>query len=78
MGTDNDHVEPIAASTAGNVEVLSTTMHIHNLSIEQPAVSAYLRAIDPGKQEIALVHAIQVGVTELVARRTQARVGADK
>jgi hypothetical protein len=69
----NDHgVEPLAASM-DNVEVLDTTMHIHDLSIEQPAVVAYLQAIDPGKQEIALVHAIQVGITELVARRARAR-----
>ena len=64
-------VQPMATST--NVQVLSTTMHIHDLSIEQPAVVAYLQAIEPGKQEIALVHAIQVGITELVARRARAR-----
>ena len=48
-------------------------MQIHELSIEQPAVVAYLQSIDPGKQEIALVHAIEVGITELVARRARAR-----
>ena len=68
----NHDVQPMAANTS-NVQVLSTTMHIHDLSIEQPAVVAYLQAIDPGKQEIALVHAIQVGITELVARRARAR-----
>ena len=69
MGTEHHKLEPSAAATTGNVEVLSTTMRIHDLRIEQPAIIAYLRAIDPGKQEIALVHAIQVGVTELMARR---------
>ena len=70
--TQKHVVQPMAASST-NVQVLSTTMHIHDLSIEQPAVVAYLQAIDPGKQEIALVHAIQVGITELVARRARAR-----
>ena len=69
--TQNHVVQPMA--TNNNVQVLSTTMHIHDLSIEQPAVVAYLQAIDPAKQEIALVHAIQVGITELVARRARAR-----
>jgi hypothetical protein len=70
--TQNHVVQPVATNTS-NVQVLSTTMHIHDLSIEQPAVVAYLQAIEPGKQEIALVHAIQVGITELVARRARAR-----
>jgi hypothetical protein len=72
------HDVPLVAGPArgpgeSNVQVLSTTMSIHDLSIEQPAVAAYLQAIEPGKQEIALVHAIQVGITELVARRARAR-----
>ena len=70
--TQNHVVQPMATNSS-NVQVLSTTMHIHDLSIEQPAVVAYLQAIEPGKQEIALVHAIQVGITELVARRARAR-----
>jgi hypothetical protein len=55
------------------VEVLPTTMHTHDLSIEQPAVVAYLQGIDPRHQEIALVHGVQVGITELVSRRARAR-----
>jgi hypothetical protein len=70
--TRNHDVQPVAINSA-KLQVLTTTMHIHDLSIEQPAVVAYLQAIDPGKQEIALVHAIQVGITELVARRARAR-----
>jgi hypothetical protein len=62
----------VAAAT-GSVQVLSESMEIHELSIEHPAVVAYLQTIDPGKQEIALVHAIEVGITELVARRARAR-----
>jgi len=32
-------------------------------------IVAYLRAIAPDKQEIALLHALEVGVTELASRR---------
>ena len=51
------------------VQVLSTSMTIHDLSIERPSIVEYLRAIDPDKQAIALIHAIEVGVTEMLARR---------
>jgi hypothetical protein len=51
------------------VEVLDTMMRIHELCIERPNIIAYLGKIAPEKQEIALVHAIEVGITELIARR---------
>ena len=52
-----------------SVEVLETMMRIHELCIERPNIVAYLGKIAPDKQEIALVHAIEVGITELIARR---------
>ena len=45
------------------------SVRIHELTIERPAIAAYLEHIAPDKLEIALVHALEVGVTELVARR---------
>lgn len=61
-------IEP--AAVAGRpVEVLDTMMRIHELCIERPSIVAYLGKIAPEKQEIALVHAIEVGITELIARR---------
>ncbi len=51
------------------VEVLATSMRIRDLTIERPAIVAYLKAIAPDKQEVALVHALEVGITELIARR---------
>lgn len=72
MATQNHNIQPMAAAT-GNVHVLSDSMQIHELSIKEPAVVAYLQTIDPGRQEIALVHAIEVGITELVSRRARAR-----
>jgi len=59
--------DPVAAGRP--VEVLETMMRIHELCIERPAIVAYLGKIAPEKQEIALVHAIEVGITELIARR---------
>ena len=49
--------------------MLSTTVRVHELKIERPAIAAYLEHIAPDKLEIALVHALEVGVTELAARR---------
>ena len=51
------------------VQVLATSMTIHELSIERPSVVEYLKTIAPDKQAIALIHAIEVGVTEMLARR---------
>jgi hypothetical protein len=62
-------VTPIAADVLQHVQVLSTTMRIHDLTIEQPAVIEYLRRIAPSKQEIALVHALEVGITAMQSRR---------
>ena len=61
---------PAAAPAAQrSVEVLDTTMRIHELCVERPSIVAYLGKIAPEKQEIALLHALEVGITELIARR---------
>ena len=62
-------VTPLAADLRQPVQVLSTTMRIHDLTIEKPEIVEYLRRIAPSKQEIALVHALEVGITEMQARR---------
>jgi hypothetical protein len=43
------------------------------ISIERPAIVAYLQTIAPEKREVALVHAIEVGITEMLARRERSR-----
>ena len=58
-----------APPTDRPVEVLGATMRIHELCIERPSIVAYLGKIAPEKQEIALLHALEVGITELIARR---------
>jgi len=64
-----DDLAPIAASPEQPVEVQPNSMRIHELLIERPAIVAYLQTIPVDKQTVALVHALEVGVTELVARR---------
>jgi len=62
--------DPLPALTGDRpVEVVGTTMRIHELCIERPSIVAYLGKIAPEKQEIALLHALEVGITELIARR---------
>ena len=51
------------------MEIQSTTVSIQEMRIERPAIVEYLRTIAPDKQEIALVHALEVGVIELALRR---------
>jgi hypothetical protein len=60
---------PVVSATERTVEVLETSMLIHELCIEHPSIVAYLQTISPAKQQIALVHALEVGVTEMLARR---------
>ena len=62
-------LEPIAASLDRTIRVQSTTIRIHDLVINHPNVVAYLESIPSAKQEIALLHALEVGVTELTPRR---------
>ena len=61
--------DAVPHSAGRPVEVLETMMRIHELCIERPNIIAYLGKIAPEKQEIALVHALEVGITELIARR---------
>ena len=61
------------ASAPERVQVLATSMHIRDLSIERPSIIAYLQNIAPEKLEIALVHALEVGITEIQVRRERFR-----
>ena len=55
------------------VEIDGSTLHIRDLITERASIVGYLRAIAPSKQEIALLHALEVGITELAARRERFR-----
>ena len=67
----HEEVGPVAAVTERPVQVLTNTMRVQKLIIDRPAVVAYFQGIPADKQEIALVHALEVGVTELAVRRSR-------
>jgi hypothetical protein len=60
---------PARVADGHPVHVDATSVRIDELTIDRQSVVDYLRSIHPSKQEIALVHALEVGITELVARR---------
>jgi hypothetical protein len=62
-------LEPVAGTKETSVQVLSSRIRIHSLSIERPSIVAYFKSIPAEKQEIALVHALEVGIAELTSRR---------
>jgi hypothetical protein len=69
-----EELDSIAAPAADKPsQVLDDVMKIHELRIERPAIIAYLQAIAPEKHEIALMHALEVGIMELQARRERFR-----
>jgi hypothetical protein len=59
----------VATPAKSHLELQPSKMLIHELAVERPEILDYLRTISPDKQEIALVHALEVGVMEIVARR---------
>ena len=65
----HDDPGPIAPAADRTVEVDGSTLHIRDLITERASIVGYLRTIAPSKQEIALLHALEVGITELAARR---------
>ena len=66
-----DEIAPVATVTERPVQVLTSTMRVQNLTIDRPAVVAYFQGIPAGKEEIALVHALEVGINELAVRRSK-------
>ena len=51
------------------VEVLADGMRIKEILVSRPDVVAYIEGIAPDKREVALIHAIEVGITEILVRR---------
>jgi len=71
--TTPQNVTPEGTPAGRSVELLGNTMTIHRLFIERASIVSYLQTIPTEKQEIALVHALEVGVTEVMARRERFR-----
>lgn len=61
------------AAPAQPVQVTAGAVHVDDLTIERSVIVEYLQTIAPEKRQIALVHALEVGVTELLARRERFR-----
>lgn len=66
-------IQPARETVGPPVEVLKTGMRINEVLVARPDVVAYIESIDPDKREVALVHAIEVGVTEILVRRRRVR-----
>jgi hypothetical protein len=64
---------PPSGDRHAQVEVQESSLTIHDLSIARASIVDYLKTIAPEKQAIALVHALEVGVTEMLARRERFR-----
>ncbi|MEO8679613.1 MAG: hypothetical protein ABI665_11240 [Vicinamibacterales bacterium] len=59
----------VGESPNRSVELQPTGLRINELWVARPDVVAYLETIAPDKRGIALVHAIEVGIIEMVRRR---------
>jgi hypothetical protein len=62
-------VIPMGGRVNRTVEVQATSVLVHELIISLPSVAGYLSTIPPDKLELALAHALDVGVTEILARK---------
>jgi hypothetical protein len=58
------------------VALLGSTVHIGNLEVPLDAAAEYMRGIPEEKREAAFVHAVQVGMSEIIARRRRFQMGA--
>ena len=74
MATSADvwDVVPLGGRVNRTVEVHASSVLVHELIISRPSVAGYLSTIAPDKLELALAHALDVGVTEILARKHRA------
>jgi hypothetical protein len=60
---------PNMKTSTHRVALRGSTVHIGNLDVHLEAAAEYMRGIPADKLEAAFVHAVQVGMSEIVARR---------
>ena len=68
----NPAVGPIAVApfaSTQSVNVQRKEIQIQNLKIERQGIVDYLQRMSADKVEVALLHALEVGVVEIEARR---------
>ena len=58
-------------TTTRTVNVRYKGVQIQNLTIERQGVVDYLKKMTADKIEVALVHALEVGIVEIESRRAQ-------
>lgn len=63
------HVEAGAAPAEAPIELLADGARLHHLEIMSAGLAEYLTAIPAEKRLIAITHVIEVGLTEVLARR---------
>ena len=64
-----DEIEPVADDAGTRVLVFNMSVRVRDLTVNRQAVAEYLNTIPTDKRDLALVRAIEVGVTEILARR---------
>ena len=64
-----DEIESAADDAGTRVLVFNMSVRVRDLTVNRQAVAEYLDAIPTDKRDLALVRAIEVGVTEILARR---------
>ena len=69
QNTTESALLPVGETTNRSVDLQPTGLRINELWVAHPDVVAYLQNIAPDKRGIALVRAIEVGITEMVRRR---------
>jgi hypothetical protein len=60
---------PLAEDVSKRIRLLSTSLRVSDVSFTRASVVAYFRTVAPEKLELALAHALEVGVAELLHRR---------
>ena len=60
-------MQPLAGTRYVNLQ--RKGIQISNLTIERPGIVDYLKNVTAEKLEVALIHALEVGVVEIEARR---------
>lgn len=67
------NVDPVGVNAMSRVRVAAASVQIRDFSVQARAVVDYLKSIAPEKREIALAHALEVGIAELRRRRGVAK-----
>lgn len=77
----NPSIVPLAAEPSDGTQAVKLQrqgIQIQNLTIERQGIVDYLKTMTADKVEVALVHALEVGVVAIEARRAEFRRRTEK